>query len=173
MTYAQALYSLSVEQNVSVEIYEQIHSVKDAFLDNPEFSKILDRPCFNQNERDELIDRCLKDVNVFLLNCIKIMSKKRVSSHFVEMADEFIKLYQRENGIETVTVITAVPLTTKQVDNLKIKLEKILNKKVLLTQTVDGKIMGGIIVRTENAQFDSSVKTRLEDMSKQLKSSVM
>ena len=148
MTYAQALYSLSVEQNVSVEIYEQIHSVKDAFLDNPEFSKILDRPCFNQ-------------------------SKKRVSSHFVEMADEFIKLYQRENGIETVTVITAVPLTTKQVDNLKIKLEKILNKKVLLTQTVDGKIMGGIIVRTENAQFDSSVKTRLEDMSKQLKSSVM
>ena len=111
ITYAQALYSLAIEENVSKEVYEQIHFVKDAFLDNPEFSKILDRPCSNRKEHDELIDRCFKDINVFLLNCIKIMSKKRVSSHFAQMADEFIKLYQAENNIEPVTVITAVPLT--------------------------------------------------------------
>jgi len=171
--YAHALYSLSVEENISDEIYNQIDSVKTAFLDNPEFSKILDRPCSNEGERNEIIDRCLKDVNIYLVNCIKVMSKNRVSVHFPEMADEFMKLYRKENGIEVVSVITAIELSDLQSEKLKEKLESVIGKKVILNQHVQPDILGGIIVRTENSQIDASVKTKLEEMGKQIKSAVI
>ena len=45
VSYAEALYSLALEENVADEIYSQINSVKFSFDDNPELSKILDRPC--------------------------------------------------------------------------------------------------------------------------------
>ena len=173
VSYAEALYSLANEENCVEEIYEQIGGVKFAFSDNPQFAKILDRPCFASDERDALIDRCFKDVNINLLNCIKVMSKRRVSVDFVQMADEFMKLYRKEYGIELVSVITAVPLSDDMREKLKLRLEEKLSKKVILSATVDPSIMGGIIVRTENSQMDSSVKTRLDDVEKQIKSAVL
>jgi len=42
-----------------------------------------------------------------------------------------------------------------------------------LNQHVQPDILGGIIVRTENSQIDASVKTKLEEMGKQIKSAVI
>lgn len=173
VSYAEALYSLAVEENVSEEIYVQMDAVKFAFTDNPELSKILDRPSSDSTERIAFIDRCFKDINVYLLNCIKVMSKRRVTSHFPEMADEFMKIYRRENGIEIVNVITAVALSDLQSDKLRSKLEAKLGKKVILNATIDSNILGGIVVRTESSQMDASVKTRLDDIEKQIKSAVI
>lgn len=173
VSYAQALYSLSVEENISHEIYEQLPAVKFAFDDNPDLAKILDRPCSPEKERNALIDKCFKDVNIYLLNCVKIMSKKRASSRFSEMADEFMRLYRAENGIEPVSVISATPLSEVQISRLTEKLEDMLGKKVLMSFSVDKDIIGGLVVRTESAQFDYSIKTKLEDMRKQIKSVVV
>lgn len=173
VSYAEALYSLAVEEHVAEEIYSQMDAVKFAFTDNPELSKILDRPCSSGAERTAFIDRCFKDVNIYLLNCIKVMSKHRVTSHFTEMADEFMKLYRKENGVEIVKVITAVELTASQRDKLKSKLESKLGKTVILDTNVDPDIIGGIVIRTESSQIDASVKTRLDDIEKQIKSAVI
>lgn len=173
VSYAEALYSLAVDEKVSDEIYYQLDAVKFAFTDNPELCKILDRPCTDSAERIAFIDRCFKDVNRYLLNCIKVMGKRRVTVHFPEMADEFMKMYRKENGIEIVNVITAVPLSDEQSNKLKLKLEAKLGKKVILNTKVDADILGGIVVRTENSQIDASVKTRLDDIEKQIKSAVL
>ncbi len=173
VSYAEALYSLAVEENSADEIYSQLDAVKFAFTDNPELCKILDRPCSDKQERTALIDRCFKDVNVYLLNCIKVMSKRRATVHFPEVADEFMKLYRKENGIEIVNVITAAALSDEQAEKLEIKLERKLGKKVILSATVDPDIMGGIVVRTESSQIDASIKTRLDDLQKQIKSAVI
>lgn len=173
VSYAEALYSLAQDENVSEEIYSQIDAVKFAFTDNPSLSKILDRPCSDSAERNALIDRCFAQANTYLLNCIKIMSKRRVASHFPEMADEFMRIYRRENGIEIVNVVSAVPMSSVQVDKLKAKLESMLDKTVIINASVDAGILGGIIVRTESSQMDASVKSRLDDIGKQIKSSVI
>ncbi len=173
VSYAEALYSLAVEENVAEEIYKQIDAVKFAFEDNPQLCKILDRPCSDKTERTAFIDRCFKDVNEYLLNCIKVMSKRRVTVHFPEMADEFMKMYRKENGIEIVNVITATALNEEQTEKLKITLERKLGKKVVLSATVNPEILGGIVVRTETSQIDASIKTRLDDIEKQIKSAVI
>lgn len=173
VAYAEALYSLAIDENCADEIYSQIEGVRFAFADNPELSNILDRPGSDLNSRYSLIDRCFADINKHFLNCIKVMCKRRVASLVVDMSDEFMSLYRKDNGIEKVTVITAETLSEDLLIPLKEKLESSLSKKVDMTVKVDPSIMGGIIVRTENTQIDSSIKTRLADMEKQIKSVVL
>lgn len=173
VSYAQALYSLAVEEKITEEIYEQISLVRHAFADNPELSKILDRPCSDEKSRFLLIDRCFGEFNKHLVNCIKIMSKKRATLSVPDMADEFMKLYRKDNGIEIVNVVTAIPLEKEQADKLKNKIESIIGKKVVLSQSINADILGGVIVRTESFQMDASIKTKLEDVGKQIKSAVI
>ncbi len=173
VAYAEALYSLAKDENCTEEIYNQMPDVRFAFSDNPELSDILDRPGADLNNRYSLIDRCFADINVHLLNCIKVMCKRRVTSAFVQMTDEFMSLYRADNGIEKVTVITAEPLSEDLNSSLKSRLEDKLSKTVEMTVTVDPSIIGGIIVRTENTQIDSSIKTRLSDIEKRIKSVVL
>ena len=90
-----------------------------------------------------------------------------------EMADEFMKLYRRENGIEIVSVITAIELSDSQRDKLKTSMESKLGKKVILNETVDPAIVGGMVVRTESSQIDGSIRTRLDSIEKQIKSAVI
>lgn len=172
-SYAEALYSLAVEEGITDEIYEQISSVRHAFIDNPDLSKILDRPCSDEKSRFLLIDRCFGKFNRHLVNCIKIMSKKRVTLSVPDMADGFMKLYREDNGIEIVNVVTAVPLGKEQTEKLKNKIESIIGKKVILSQSINADILGGVIVRTESFQMDSSIKTKLEDIGKQIRSAVI
>ncbi len=171
--YAEALYSLAVEENAADEIYSQMEAVKFAFTDNPELSKLLDRPCADKQALISFIERCFGEANIYLLNCIKVMSKRRVTFHFPDMADEFMKLYRKENGIEIVKVITACAMEDEQAERLKAKLEKKLGRRVVLNMEVNPEILGGIIVRTENSQMDGSVKNRLVSIEKQIKSAVL
>lgn len=171
--FAEALYSLATEENCVEEIYNQLPAIRFAFSDNPKFGKILDRPCSNVNENVTLIDRCFSDINRQLLNCIKVMSKRRVASHFPEMADEYMKLYRQEKGIELVNVITAVPLNDDVKKRLGEVLKKKLSKELSISFSVEPSIIGGVVVRTESMQIDSSVKARLADLEKQIKSATL
>lgn len=171
--YAEALYSLAADENCAIEVYRQLPAVCFAFEDNPDFCDILDRPCSDLGGRYCLINRCFTDINIYLLNCIKVMCKRRIISLFVEVANEFMNLYRKDNGIEKVTVITAEPLSKELVDLLKSKMEKKLSKIVEITLCTDASIMGGIIIRTESAQIDSSIRTRLTDIEKQIKAVVL
>lgn len=173
LEFAEALYSLAKDENCTYEIYNQLSAVKFAFSDNPNLGKILDRPCSDTKENDALIDRCFSDINNHLLNCIKVMSKRRISSRFSETADEFMRLYRRENGIENVNVITAVELDKDMKKMLEAKLEKKLEKKLSVSYSVDSSILGGVVVQTETAQIDSSVRARLKSVEKQIKTATV
>ncbi len=53
-------------------------------------------------------------------------------------------------------------------DKLRKKMCDVTGKKVILKNEVDPKLIGGIVVRIENRQVDTSVKTRLAEIAQQM-----
>ena len=53
-------------------------------------------------------------------------------------------------------------------DKLRGKMEQVTGKKVELKCSVDPSIMGGIVVKVNNEQFDTSLRTRLEELAARL-----
>ena len=64
-------------------------------------------------------------------------------------------------------------MTGKQVEAMKSKLGSITGKTIILKNTIDPSIIGGVKLRYSGIQLDSSIKTRLERFEHALKSVVL
>ena len=84
------------------------------------------------------------------------------------MAESYKEQYYFEEGICEVTAITASKMDDALSEKLKNKMCAVTGKKVVLNTVVDPSILGGIVVKVDNKQIDTSVKTRLNELAQQL-----
>jgi len=69
---------------------------------------------------------------------------------------------QQEHKIE---IISAHELTPAELTMVK----KHFGEDVIIKETIDTKILGGVIIKTKDTIFDGSVKSRLQKLSNKLK----
>jgi ATP synthase F1 delta subunit len=86
---------------------------------------------------------------------------------------EFNKIYDKENNIERAEAITCVPLSDEQITNLREKIEKIISKKVHITNKVDESIIGGVILKLNNKMYDGSIRKSLNEIACKIKSNTL
>ena len=167
--YAEALFQLSEEENITKEIYNELHDVVEVIKNNKELDNVLKSPLVAKNEKTQLIEALFNNkINNDLKNFLKILVEKGRISSLKSIELTFKELLNDKHNIIEGTVISAIALTEKQVKELEEKLSKKYNKNVTLENKVDESILGGVLVRLGNTQIDGSVKTRLDNIKDQL-----
>ena len=107
-----------------------------------------------------------------MLNFLMLITEKGRVGAIAEMAEAYKELYYFEEGICEVVAVTAAPMTAGNLEKLKKKMESVTGKKVVLNNKVDPKVIGGIMVRIENKQIDATIKTRLNELARQLSQTI-
>ena len=167
--YAEALFQLSEEENITKEIYNELHDVVEVIKNNKELDNVLKSPLVAKNEKTQLIEALFNNkINNDLKNFLNILVEKGRISSLKSIELTFKELLNDKHNIIEGTVISAIALTEKQVKELEEKLSKKYNKNVTLENEVDQSILGGVLVRLGNTQIDGSVKTRLNNIKDQL-----
>ena len=167
--YAEAIFQLSEEENITKEIYNELHDVVEVIKNNKELDNVLKSPLVAKNEKTQLIEALFNNkINNDLKNFLKILVEKGRISSLKSIELTFKELLNDKHNIIEGTVISAIALTEKQVKELEEKLSKKYNKNVTLENEVDQSILGGVLVRLGNTQIDGSVKTRLNNIKDQL-----
>lgn len=168
IVYANSLFALADEENRSDAILSDMREISQILSANPEYVLLLDSPTIKRETRISLIDEAFCGTDEYVLNFLKLLCEKKAVHIFGECLKQFTAKYNKKNNIENVTVITAAPLSEEHTLRLKEKLEKETGKTVCMDLKIDKSILGGIIIRTESSQTDSSVRSRLESLKKQL-----
>ena len=171
--YARALFMISEEEHSSDKVVSDVKLAKEAFAKNPDYTCLLDTPALPKAERLSLIDKAFASLDESVVNLIKILAEKRLSYLFPKLADEYLALYDESRGILRAEAVSAVALTEKQSEALQQKLSAITGKTIILSNTVDKSILGGIVLRYSGIQLDGSVKTRLDKFESALKSTII
>ncbi len=171
--YARALFMISEEEHCSDKMRDEVEIVRTTFLSNPDYSQLLDTPALPKDKRLGLIDEAFSSLNPSLVNLIKILSEMRLSYVFPKLAEEYFALYDQSRGILRAEAITATPLTKAQSDAIVKKLSAMTGNTVILKNTVDPSILGGVKLRYGGIQLDGSVKERLNKFESALKSTVV
>lgn len=171
--YASALFSLTEELGTTERVREEISGVISLFSENPEYAKLLDTPAISKEERIKLIDEAFSTLDTNLVNFMKILSERREAHSISTAAKEYLALYDASRGIERVTAVTAVPMTEAQISAMTEKLEKMTGKKIIITNTLEPAMLGGVKIRYSGKQLDGSLKTRLDDFEARLKNIVL
>lgn len=171
--YGRALFMLTEEVGNTEEVREDVMVLRAAFCENPGFSNLLDTPAISKDERIGVVNVTLASMDKNLVNLVKILAERRQTHCMPDVLDAYLAIYDEAHGIERVEAITVMPLTTEQAQRLEAKLEKQTGKKIIIENTVDPSILGGIKLRYMGIQLDSSLKTRLDSFEKSLMETII
>ena len=173
MEYAKALFLLTEEEKTTDTVAGELQTVKTLLCENPRYIKLLDTPALAKEEKLALIDKAFASLREELLNFIKILCEKHAVYLLPRAADAYAALYDEARGIERVEAVTAVPMKKAQIDAMAKKLAFMTGKTVIIRNTVDPAVLGGVILRYAGKQLDGSLKARLDAFEKSLKELVI
>ena len=171
--YGRALVLLSEETGSTERVREDVTVLIAAIKENPDIIKLLDTPAVSKAERLSVIDKILSSLDVNLCNLVKILAEKREAHSLLKVLDAYLSVYDEARGIERVEAITAIPLSPDQTKRLCEKLQKKTGKTIVISNTVDPTILGGIKLRYMGIQLDASLKTRLDGFEKMLADTII
>ncbi len=101
-------------------------------------------------------------------NLLTILEKNKRFILLPEIASLFIKQLSQSNSVVLTEVVTAKELTQDNKDSLTKALEDKFSKKIDLTEKVDKSLLGGVIIKFGDSVIDTSIKGKLEQLSKAL-----
>ena len=168
--YAQALYGLATEENVAELVLEQLKLLCDAFEKEPDFLRLLASPGVAKDERVRIIDSSFRDkVHPYVLNFLKLLTEKNHVRSFEACVKSYVRQYNADNGILSVSAVSATELTAAQQKKLREKLQTVTGKKIELQCRVDASCIGGVRLDYDGKRVDGTVKSRLDAMRDLLK----
>lgn len=172
--YAQALFSLTAEENCTEQIRQALLTLEESFFVEPRFLQLLAAPNLSKAERCDVLDQCFRGaVHPYLLNFMKILVEQGAIGEFTGCCREYHRLYREAKGILPVQAFTPVAMTREQCKRLCQKLQAATGKQVELTNPVDPGCIGGVRLEYDGGQIDGTVKSRLEAMAAMLKNTVL
>ena len=171
--YGRALFLLAKEEGAIDDIKRDVQTAAKVLKDNPKYVKLLDTPALSKEERLSLADNAFGTLHPTLKNLLKILTERRLVYSFRDICETYLDMYNEEMGIEEVEAVTAIPMSEAQIENMRAKLEAQTGKKIIITNTVDPTILGGVKIRYSGKQVDGSVKTRLDAFADSIKNIVI
>lgn len=167
--YANALFDTAKEADLTDKVYDELVFVVETIKSNEELSSFLNSPLIKIEDKKDVISK-LFSVHVGNI-CIDFLFVLVSAGRFFvldEILNQFSEIYNEEKNIVKPIITSAVELDDEQKNNLLSKLENKLNKKVIPKYAVDSEIIGGLIVEIGDKTIDCSLKSKFNNMQKQL-----
>ena len=172
--YGESLYELAKEENLGLEIGEQLKTLKLSFSQEPDFIRLLSSPNLPKAERCQILDDSFRDkVHPYVLNFLKILTEKNYARYFCDCCDAYSQRFNEDNGILSVTAVTAVALAPAQTEKLTQKLGQITGKKIELHNRIDPSCLGGVRLDYDGQRLDDTVSHRLDAIRNVLNKTVL
>lgn len=146
-----SLIEASLELNKIKDSKRELKEVKEILEKESDLVEVLTDSNIKSDEKEALIN------NIF---------KGRVSQ---EMLDLLKKIFLRYSQIIAVTAITALPMEKEAQERLKATLSTRLNKDIVLTNEVDKKIIGGILLKVGDRIMDATILSELKTIRSNLR----
>lgn len=114
-------------------------------------------------------DKDEKETPLFISNVIKFLTKKRLISKSKDILLKLENISNTENGILKIKITTPVKLEAnlrKEIEDILIEKYKV--KKILFTEIIDEKLIGGFKVETSDEVIDLTIFNKLKKLQEYL-----
>jgi F-type H+-transporting ATPase subunit delta len=165
--YAKALFELALDRGVIDTVYRDMKSV-NRLCSMEDVKAVINNPVIPQEKRKEVILALVGDgADKLAVSFIGLMFGHGRGDYLAAAARNYVDLTRRHRGIRQVTVTTAVPVDGR----LKEEMAELIAGKgeggIEYIEQVDGSIVGGFILRVDDAYIDASVRSRLNKYRKE------
>ena len=162
--YAEALFSLSLDNNNYLDLQKEMKALKQILLDNKEFVSLLCSSFLSLEEKEEIIDKVLGEFNEDIKSLLKVICKNRRAAIVMNVIEEFNSLVNHKRGILEGLVYTIYPLKEKELSEIEKRISDIEKVPCELKNIIDATIIGGVKVAINGHVYDGSIANKIEQM---------
>ncbi len=166
--YANALFEVASENDVTDDVREQLGQFADELDENRDLQVFLFSPYFSSQEKKDGIGKIVDGADERFLNFLELLAERHRMPVIFRIRRAYDALWRKENKLLPVTVTSAVELDEGLVEGLGKRIEEQTGKKVELTSKVDSDVLGGLVLQVGNMVLDASIRNRLEQLRKQV-----
>lgn len=172
--YSKALFDAGLDLEKTDVFYEELVSIRTILEEEEELMNLLGHPRVTYENKKTVVKNIFQNrISQEIINFLYIIIDKRRQDSIFAIIDGYNELYYEANNILDMTATTAVTMDQAHREKLIANLEASLDKKIRLTNLVDEKILGGVILEANNMRIDDSILGKIDAMRHKLDSIVM
>lgn len=163
--YAEALFTLAIEENALDEYSKALDTIKAVVEENPDYLDFLCSPAIPLSERTGAIDEAFSSsLPENVVSFLKILCENGRIRTLLGCIEEYGKFAMELSSTIIADVYSAIPLDDVQKEKICLRLSKTMGKNVRAVYIIDESLIGGIRIEVEGKTFDGSIKHRLSEV---------
>ncbi|OGI22042.1 MAG: ATP synthase F1 subunit delta [Candidatus Melainabacteria bacterium RIFOXYA12_FULL_32_12] len=167
--YAIAMIDLGEKTNQLDILGDDLSKINNTFKSNPELLKFLEHPTITADDKKDVINKIFKDaVTDYALSLTKLLLDRNRIFLFPYLVSHYNDILSKKRNITVAKIITAIDIDDDTKNRVKDKLEKALSCSIKLETRINPDIIAGMVIKIGDKIIDGSIKTKLENMKKQL-----
>lgn len=163
--YAKSITSLAEEQKVLDQIKADFELFVHVYEGNRDFQLMLESPVVGHDKKRKILslifDGKLQKLTMLFFD---IITRKNREADLYGIAKQILVEYNLIRGIQLAEVRTAIPLSASLKKQFSDIVSKAMDKDVILSEKVNEDLIGGYILRVEDKQIDTSLKSSIENL---------
>ncbi len=168
--YGEALFELALEKQSIDTLFDEVLVVREALSENKELIQMLTHPQIAKEERLSVVEKVFRgrvsdDLTGFLL----LVVDKGRAGELDAVLGYFLSKVKEYKKIGVVDVASAIELSAAQKKQIESKLLATTDyTTVEMRYSTEPALIGGLVIRIGDRVVDSSIRTKLQQLEKQL-----
>lgn len=169
--YARSIFDLAIELKIVDKVYNDMLVIEQVCKDNRKLVTLLKNPIVRYDFKLRILKKVFdKHVTELTSKFFGLICRKNRASVLPEVSQVFVSLYNDYKGIVKANVSSAVELSSSIKKEFEAIIAKATSKKVDLETTVNESLLGGYVLNIGDKQLDDSLKSKLNNLRRELKS---
>ena len=167
--YATAMIDLGEKSDQLDILADDLSRINETFKSSDELLTFLEHPTITSDDKKDVVDKVFKDtISQYALNLLKLLLDRNRIFLFPAIGSHYNDILNKKRNITLARIITAIDIDEDTKNQVKRKLERAFNQNIKIAAKVDPDIIAGMIVKIGDKTIDGSIRTKLENMKKQL-----
>jgi F-type H+-transporting ATPase subunit delta len=166
--YSRSLFEVAKEQEKLDEVREQLGEFADALDENRDLAVFFFSPYFSTEEKKDGLHKAVEGADETVVNFLELLLEQHRMPAIHRIRRHIDARWEDENRLLGVQITSAIDLDDKLVDQITERIGEHTGRKVQLERIVEPDILGGIVLRVGNSILDASIRTRLDQLRRQV-----
>jgi F-type H+-transporting ATPase subunit delta len=166
--YSRALFEVAQEQGKLDEVRDQLGEFADAVDEHRSLQVFFFSPYFSSEEKKEGLRKAVEGVGDTVLHTLELLIDKHRMPALFRIRRQYDQLWAEENRLLPVELTSAIELDESTVKHVGEAIGQQTDRRIDLKAKVDPDILGGIVLRVGNSILDASIRSRLDQLRKQV-----
>jgi F-type H+-transporting ATPase subunit delta len=166
--YARSLFEVATENDTLDVVRAQLGDFAEALSGSHELQMFFFSPYFSTEEKQAGLRRAVTEADEQFVNFLSVLLENHRMPVIFRVRREYDRLWREANQLLAVQITSAVQLDPSVAERVGDEIGRQTGRTVELTSAVDPEILGGIVVRVGNSIIDASIRTRLDNLRKQV-----